>query len=39
MHELMVKPLPRQCHLTAIFDVSRQINNMDMTYEFPNDVC
>ena len=27
MHELMVKSLPRQCRLTAIFDVS-QINDM-----------
>jgi hypothetical protein len=22
MHEIMVKPLPQQCRLTAIFDVS-----------------
>ena len=27
MHELMVKSLPQQCRLTAIFDVS-QINDM-----------
>jgi hypothetical protein len=27
MHEIMVKPLPPQCRLTAIFDVS-QVNNM-----------
>ena len=30
MHELMVKPLPRQCQLTAIFDVSHQINGYDI---------
>jgi hypothetical protein len=27
MHQFMVKPLPRKCRLTAIFDVS-YINNM-----------
>jgi len=27
MHDLMVKPLPRKCRLTAIFDVS-YINNI-----------
>lgn len=27
MHDIMVKPLPPQCRLTAIFDVS-QVDNM-----------
>ena len=36
MHEIMVKPLPRGCRLTAMFDVS-YINNI-MQYEYTDDV-
>ena len=36
MHEIMVKPLPRGCRLTAMFDVS-YIDNI-MAYEYTDDV-
>jgi hypothetical protein len=38
MHAIMVKSLPPQCHLTAIFDV-RAINNViQHTYEYIDNV-
>ena len=36
MHDILVKPLPRGCRLTAMFDVS-YVNNI-MQYEYTDDV-
>jgi hypothetical protein len=36
MHDILVKPLPRGCRLTAMFDVS-YINNI-MQHEYTDDV-